>query len=220
MKRCSHTLAPTGGRNVVAERALLKVATFNLHHCEGLDGVVDVGRAAAAIEALDAGVIALQELDRGLPRSGRVDQVAEIERATEMHLSFHATVLRAGGEYGIAIATRDRLDPEVVDLPGGDGSEPRVALICELPTEVAIVATHLSRKKHREIQERQLARLAEIVAARPGPAVLMGDLNREPDELGALTGAGLRPAIDAFSFPARAPRRQLDHILVSEEVQV
>ena len=58
---------------------VLRVATFNLLH--GLDvrsGVVDLDAAAAAIAALGADVVAVQEADRCLPRSGGRDQVAEL----------------------------------------------------------------------------------------------------------------------------------------------
>ncbi|MFN2593788.1 MAG: endonuclease/exonuclease/phosphatase family protein, partial [Actinomycetota bacterium] len=53
-----------------------------------------------------------------------------------------------------------------------------------------------------------------------GRAVLMGDLNREPDELSALADAGLRPAVAAHTFPIPGPRRQLDHILISDGLRV
>ncbi|MEA2487760.1 MAG: hypothetical protein QOF16_1414 [Actinomycetota bacterium] len=207
----------------MAERARIRVATFNLHRCEGADGVVDVSRSIAAIAATEADVIALQEIDRGLPRSGSIDQVAEIERATGLHVHFRATVRRAGGEYGIGLATSDPIDVVATDLPGGGDSEPRAALIASIDvagTRVAVIATHLAQGRHRTIQELQLARLAELVSARPGLVVLMGDLNRRPGELDVLGAAGLRAAVEAPTFPARKPRRQLDHILVSEGVYV
>jgi endonuclease/exonuclease/phosphatase family metal-dependent hydrolase len=57
----------------------LRIATYNLLH--GLDvrsGKVDLDAAAAAIAALEADVVAVQEVDRGLGRSGGCDQVAEL----------------------------------------------------------------------------------------------------------------------------------------------
>ena len=208
---------------MVVEGARLRVATFNLHHFEGSDGVIDVGRAGDVISRLDAEVIALQELDRNLPRSGSVDQVAEIERSTDLHLHFHATVQRAGGEYGIAFGSRKRGDIDVIELPGGEGSEPRAALVASVDVgerRVTVVATHLARGKHRSIQDLQLARLAELVSTAPGPTILMGDLNRDADGLEVLLGSGLRSAVAAPTFPARGPRRQLDHILVTEAIGV
>jgi endonuclease/exonuclease/phosphatase family metal-dependent hydrolase len=55
----------------------MRVATWNLLH--GLDvrsGRVDLGAVADGIAALDADVVAVQEVDRGLSRSGGDDEVA------------------------------------------------------------------------------------------------------------------------------------------------
>ena len=57
----------------------LRIATYNLLH--GLDlrtGRIDLDAAAEAIAALEADVVAVQEVDRGLVRSGECDQVAEL----------------------------------------------------------------------------------------------------------------------------------------------
>ena len=57
----------------------MRIATFNLLH--GLDvrsNRVDLDAIAEAIDALDVDVVAVQEVDRGLPRSGELDQVAEL----------------------------------------------------------------------------------------------------------------------------------------------
>jgi endonuclease/exonuclease/phosphatase family metal-dependent hydrolase len=40
----------------------------------------------------------------------------------------------------------------------------------------------------------------------------MGDLNMEPPRAARITG--MRPLVTAPTFPARAPRTQLDHVLL------
>lgn len=58
----------------------LRIATYNL--LSGRDvragGAFDLEAAVEAIKALEADVVALQEVDRGLARSGERDQVAEL----------------------------------------------------------------------------------------------------------------------------------------------
>ncbi len=55
----------------------MRLATFNLLHGRSLlDGQVDGERLAAAVAALDADVLGLQEVDREQPRSGRLDLTA------------------------------------------------------------------------------------------------------------------------------------------------
>lgn len=55
-------------------RSGMRLASFNVLHGRSIeDGQVDADRFAAAIAALDADVLALQEVDRGQQRSGRLD---------------------------------------------------------------------------------------------------------------------------------------------------
>ncbi|MDL5158503.1 endonuclease/exonuclease/phosphatase family protein [Actinomycetospora termitidis] len=62
----------------------MRLATFNLLHGRSpVDGVVDPDRLMASVVPLDADVLALQEVDRGQERSGRVDQTALVATATD-----------------------------------------------------------------------------------------------------------------------------------------
>ena len=58
----------------------------------------------------------------------------------------------------------------------------------------------------------QLRHLRRDLAALPGPHVLMGDLNMAPPAPERITG--MRGLGRAVTFPAGAPARQLDHVLV------
>jgi endonuclease/exonuclease/phosphatase family metal-dependent hydrolase len=188
----------------------MRVATFNLRHCEGLDGVVDVERAAAVIVETGAELIALQELDRGLPRSGRVDQPQALAEATGLHVAFFPTLARKLGDYGIALASRDELDAAFEPLPRVGDEEPR-GLIRAQWRGLTVLATHLSRDAEaRRIQMRALAG----AAAADTSVLVLGDLNAPLGDLGPLEEAGLRPCGPAPTLPARRPRRQIDHVLV------
>src|SRR5687767_2104731 len=57
----------------------------------------------ATLNALNADVIALQEVDRKTKRSGGVDQPALLGRALGMHVVFAATMPFDDGEYGLAL---------------------------------------------------------------------------------------------------------------------
>ena len=54
----------------------MRLVSYNIQYGTGRDGRVDLGRIAAALEGAD--VIALQEVERGWPHSGRVDQPAAL----------------------------------------------------------------------------------------------------------------------------------------------
>jgi hypothetical protein len=51
-------------------RSLLKVASYNIHRCRGVDGVTRPDRIIGVIREFGADVIALQEVDRRFGRGG------------------------------------------------------------------------------------------------------------------------------------------------------
>lgn len=117
--------------------ASVRVASWNLLH--GLDvrtGRLDLPAVAAAVDALDVDVLAVQEVDRELRRSGRVAQVDELARLLGWHGVFAPALLGdperswssgpggdpdpGGPAYGIGLlARRPLLDVARVALPGG-----------------------------------------------------------------------------------------------------
>lgn len=69
------------GIGSAAHAATLTVATYNIHHGAGMDGVVDLDRLAGVMAGFGADVIALQEVDMTNDRTGRVDQSAVLATA-------------------------------------------------------------------------------------------------------------------------------------------
>jgi endonuclease/exonuclease/phosphatase family metal-dependent hydrolase len=191
----------------------LRVATFNVHHCEGRDGVVDVARCADAIRRTEADIVALQELDRGFARSGGVDQPAALASMTELHVDFHPTVRRGDADYGIALASTEPISGRFHLLPSADREEPRGAIVAR-HRGLGIIATHLSTR--RRARALQIPALAELVARLGPPAVLLGDLNDRRRALSPLERAGLRVAPgDEHTVVGRRGRRRIDHVLTA-----
>jgi endonuclease/exonuclease/phosphatase family metal-dependent hydrolase len=78
----------------------VRVASFNLLHGRSPhDGIVDGPRLAEAVRALDADILALQEVDRGQTRSGHLDltAIAAAASAAAEH-RFAAAVVGTPGE--------------------------------------------------------------------------------------------------------------------------
>jgi len=93
--------------------------------------------------------------------------------------------------------------------------EPRAVVVAQLETPIGLVTvanTHLSFVPGWN--RVQLRRLRRDLAALPGPRVIMGDLNLTPPTPQQVTGMTTLGA--ACTFPADAPTRQLDHVLIDD----
>ena len=190
----------------------LTVLTFNVHHCEGLDGRNDVDRVVAAIREAAPDVVALQELDRGLPRRDEVDQPAALAEALGLQLDFHPSLMRSKGDYGLAVAAAAPFTSERVPLPRLGEEEPRIAIVATFDGW-SLVATHLST--HARSRRVQTAALGAIVRGIDGPVVLCGDLNQGRRTLGPLADAGLSLGPEGPPTLLRGLRRRaIDHVLV------
>lgn len=207
------------------------MATFNLLSGRSPGADFDVGRFTDAIRTVDADLLALQEVDRDQERSGRADLAAlAAEASGAVSWKFEpalvgppASWVRAsagatGPAYGIAFVSRHPVTTwETVRLPRLPGDEPRVALIASVTTPSGpwtVVSTHLTYL--RPSCHLQLARLGRLVRGRAGPVLLLGDLNQGPRSAALLTG--LRPLASGATFPAHAPRLQLDHVLADRDL--
>lgn len=204
----------------------LRVLTFNIHHAEGVDGRIDVARIAQLIRDAKADVVGLQEVDRGVERSGRRDLLKEIADLAGMRFAFGKNLDHQGGDYGNALLTSLPIVSEGNrPLPNTTKGEPRGVLQVVLDvdgTQVLVLTTHLDFR--REDGER-IASADAIVSALDawgtGPVVAMGDFNDVPGsrthtrlaqvftDVWTAVGAG-----DGFTIPVEAPTRRIDWILV------
>jgi endonuclease/exonuclease/phosphatase family metal-dependent hydrolase len=109
----------------------VRLATFNILHGRTFDGgPAPTERLVEACASLEADVLALQEVDRGQPRSGSVDQtavVAEVMGAAAWRFE-PAIVGEPGGQWRPAVDA-DADGPGAADGQGGYG----VALVSRRP---------------------------------------------------------------------------------------
>jgi endonuclease/exonuclease/phosphatase family metal-dependent hydrolase len=205
---------PTASK--VSTPTRLKILTYNIHHCEGTDGKLDLPRIAEVIKNSGADLVALQEVDRNAQRTGNVDQAAELGRLTGLHPAFGAAMFLQGGHYGQAILSRLPIEKYTVhQLPQQPGREPRIALAAKI-RELLFVSTHLDHERE-EIRVQQAEKLNQILVTNTLPVVLLGDFNSTPTnqtmqvfaEWGNTAGSNPEPTI-----PSETPRRRIDYILL------
>ena len=205
----------------LAAQATVRIVAYNIKHGEGLDGRVDLARAAEVLRALDADVVTLQEIDRGVERTDGVDQAAALGRMLGMEAHFGDFMPYQGGEYGMAVLSRLPV-LSVLNLRLPDGDEPRSALHVTVATgregrPLSVVGIHLYRTpEERFAQADSLSALLEEV---DHPVVLAGDFNSFP-------GGRVRRLLrdegwfvvekegGSFTFPADDPAREIDFVML------
>jgi endonuclease/exonuclease/phosphatase family metal-dependent hydrolase len=164
--------------------AVIRIATYNVHRCRGLDRRVSVARIAEVIARLNADIVAVQEIRRGDGRANaESDQVAFLGEALGCHLAFGENRLLRGAPYGNAIFSRFPIVlHENYDLTVR-GQERRACLRSDvrLPhgRRLHVYNVHLSTRYFaRPRQARHL--LSSQVVNHPavrGPRIVVGDFN-------------------------------------------
>src|SRR5262249_11764138 len=84
----------------------LKIVTYNIHRCFGVDGRYNPSRVARVIADLAPDIVGLQEVDVSLRAPIETDQLQFIAERTRMHAVIGATLKRSLGHYGNAILSR------------------------------------------------------------------------------------------------------------------
>jgi len=205
-----------------AQAVPLRVLSYNIKRGLGNDGVTDIARAAALINRLQPDLVALQELDNGCERSGRVDQMARLAELTGMQGRFGEFMPYQGGQYGIGLLSRfPILSSHNHPLP--DGAEPRTALDADVELPDGRRLTFCSVHFYRTEAERlaQARRVIEIFERTAHPMILAGDFNSRPGGvvMTEIEKHWVNPdkGDDPMTFSATEPTHEIDYILYRPE---
>ena len=148
--------------------APLRVATWNIFGGRTWDGArVDLDLTVATLRRLDADLVALQEVDRDLPRSGRVDQARLLGEALGMAWRFAPALLGTPGgpgwcsasQAGWRSASQVGWRPAEPGSPDPGGAAYGIALLSRLP----LGAVETVRLPRRGDEEPRVAQVAEVV---------------------------------------------------------
>ena len=214
----------------------LRVATYNVHGCVGMDRQRSEARIAEVIAQLSVDIVGLQELDLSRRRSAGVDQTGIIAEQLGWHSHFYPAMRRGDEQYGNAIISRYPLMfRRAAELPGIAPffcRENRTAVGMDVETNlgaVHIVTTHLGLGWRERLLQAKLFTSVEWHAAIADdiPLILLGDFNCLP---------GSRPHRALIShlhdvrelvrakrpigtFPTWFPALAVDHIFVNAALQ-
>jgi endonuclease/exonuclease/phosphatase family metal-dependent hydrolase len=174
---------------VPSKTKTLRMMTYNVHSCIGMDGKVSPQRIARVIGRYEPDIVALQELDMGRKRTLNMDQPHLIAKELEMMYHFHPAIQVEEEKYGNAILSRYPINLiRAASLPALKTKlklEPRGALWVSIAIDdvvLQIVNAHLSfyvpecRHQARALVGPEWLGHPDCAA----PAVLCGDFNCLP----------------------------------------
>lgn len=192
----------------------LRIASYNIRKCIGLDRRRDPARTARVINDLSADVVLLQEADKRLgARPAALPRVV-IREETGLSVFPEGGGADSLGSHGNSLLISKNITPQgihFIDLPG---FEPRGALIADLTTplgDLRICGLHLGlRRRDRLRQMKALQDHLNTLTNRP--TILAGDFNEWS------RNKGMEPLTDytilspGRSFHAARPIAHLDRI--------
>lgn len=200
-----------------------RVVSYNIRHGRGMDDRLDLERTAAVLRRVDPDIVALQEVDERVERSGGVDQAARLGELLDMNHAFGAFMDYQGGRYGLAILSRCPI-VAIDSVRLTEGNEPRVALAITATARdgsaLKVVNVHFDWVQDDGFRYTQAAEVAAYLDAVAGSWILAGDLNDQPGsrtlELFRRRAAeAAKPDGARFTFPADEPIREIDFIFVA-----
>jgi endonuclease/exonuclease/phosphatase family metal-dependent hydrolase len=207
----------------LSAKTTLRVMTYNIHVGVGMDKKLDLQRIADVINKERPDLVGLQEVDRGVERTQRRDEIVELAALTKMAYAFAHNLNYQGGQYGVAILSRYPIRASDHRMFQNKRETERRGMIrVEVKIEgkpVNFVTTHLDYQfpDGRLFEAEQMLEYLKDVK---GTLIVVGDFNDEPS--GSTYKMMLTKFGDAwlkngekpmgFSYPADQPTKRIDYI--------
>ncbi len=212
--------------NVKDSTKTIKVMCYNIHHGEGVDGVVDLERIAQLILENKIDLVALQEVDVGVARTNRINIMKILSELTGMYPVFEKNIDYQGGEYGNGILSRypviESKNHHYKMIREGEQRGLLKVIVDVYGMKIAFMNTHID---YREDDSERINNIKEInnIVKEFGdmPVLIAGDFNDIPGSRTHLTmkenffdvwekiGEG-----DGFTFHTENPDKRIDYFFL------
>ena len=214
------------GVHAAEPAATLRILCYNIHYGQGMDGHYDVERLAKVIARLKPDLVALQEVDVGVKRSGRVHEAQRLGELTGMAVRFGPTQHYEGGLFGNAVLTRlPILDVLIQPLPYTESTPelvtyPRGAIVVTVrgpgDKPLRFISTHFQHNVPADRLAEAKAINHHFAVDNEIPTILAGDMNATPDSepISELLKQWTNAIDDdaAPSAPSTKPKSRIDYI--------
>jgi endonuclease/exonuclease/phosphatase family metal-dependent hydrolase len=212
-----------GSGSPPAFKKTLRVMTYNIHVGVGMDKKLDLKRIAEVINHERPDLVGLQEVDRGVERTQRIDEIAEIAKLTRMEYAFAYNLNYQGGQYGVAVLSRFPIMAIDHRRYGNTREKERRGMIrVELDVGgrvVNFVTTHLDYQ-YEDGRVYEAKQLLQALDGIKGALIVVGDLNDLPGAeahkimTSQFQDAWVETAAsgEGLSYPADKPAKRIDYI--------
>ena len=223
-------MLPGSSVSVAEEPSTLRVLCYNIHYGQGNDGEYNLQRLANVIKAAKPDLVALQEVDVGVKRSGRLHEVKILGELTNLKSHFGPTQHYEGGLYGNAVLTNLPVEhvliqplpyteatPELTTYPRG-----AISVIVTLPNgeRLNFISTHFQHNVEPD-RVAEAKAINQLFGGDSMTTILAGDMNAVPGaEPIRILEEKWKNAIDpaaAPSAPSTNPRSRIDYVFYRGE---
>lgn len=212
---------------VDAEEKTLRVATYNVHKCRGMDRRTRPDRIAAVIRELGADVVAVQEIIGG--PNGQVDVIARELPGYSAH--FGEVRMHQGSPYGNAVFSRLPVaNVRTYDITWR-GREQRGCLRIDVDfagTTVHLFNVHLGTSFFERPHQARLLLSEDVLHGQEleGPRIVVGDFNEWTRGVATKLMSGQFQSVDRKAFrlrrtyPGLLPVLHLDHFYYDKHLRL
>jgi endonuclease/exonuclease/phosphatase family metal-dependent hydrolase len=203
----------------------IRVATYNVHKCRGLDGKVRPTRIADVLRSVDADIVGLQEVVSIDNDARELNQGRFLADELGMHLAMGENRKHLGGAYGNVVLSRYPLHSVCnfdISVPGRERRGClRTDVVFDPNRVLHLFNVHLGtafmerRHQGQRLLDEELLRSRQLT----GPRVVVGDFNEWTRGLASQLLASEFQSADIrlhlrtrFTYPGVCPVLHLDHI--------
>ena len=215
----------TSSPSSASAKRTIRVMTYNIHVGVGMDKKLDLRRIADVINKERPDLVGLQEVDRGVERTQRKDEIVELAQLTGMEYAFAHNLDYQGGQYGVAILSKfpiDTIDHRMYQNKREAERRGMIRIEVKIDAKpVNFVTTHLDYQ-YQDGRLFEAEQMLQFLSTVKGPLVVVGDLNDEP------TGSAYKLMLnqfadswlsghqtaDGFSYPADKPIKRIDYVFI------
>ena len=189
----------------------VRVMSYNVHNCGGVDGVKSIKRCADIILEANADVVAIQEVD-SMTRRNKKYMLGELAKRVGYHAYFGRTIPYQSGAYGIGVLSKKpALSVKFHRLPCR--REPRGLLVVEFE-KYYLLATHLSLVEADRLTS--VGIIKEVASKLDKPVFIAGDMNARPTSKPMMAFKEFAQVLsdeNKFTISADNPRACIDYVL-------